>query len=278
MSYTVGQPVKIQTVVNNDLGVPTNATVSLTVTKPDSTTIIPSITNPLTGHYETTVVPNLPGTWLYVWSVTGAVTGVDDGQFEVAPVTIRINSLADLRAHLNKQLANTSDDSELEDIADAAQVMIEREIGDVVPKAYSEYHNGGSHRIVVWNGPIVSVTSIVEHLNGAVLKVLTNSEYRVDGLASTVTRIMGVGYPSLFQGGYQDVLITYVAGRTQPIPANIRLAHKELTAHLWRNTQIGRTRRVRGAVPEDDLSQASPGYSMPNRIREMIGVKKPMVF
>jgi hypothetical protein len=275
MATTLGQPVRIPlSVTDPSTSLPTDATVSVVVTKPDGSTITPSITHPATGEYETIVVPNLAGTWLYVWSVTGAVTGVDDGQFEVTAVQIRINSLADLKAHLNKK--QDADDIELQDVADAAQAMIEREIGAVVPRNYSERYNGGRHRISVANGPILSVTSVVEHLHGTVSKILTSQEYRVG--TQHIDRLTTTGAHWFFQGFSDDVLITYVAGRSQPVAANIRLAHKELTAHLWRNSQIGRTRRTRGQMPEDDMAQASPGFSMPNRVREMIGVKRPMVF
>lgn len=275
MSSILGQPVRIPlSITDPTTGLPTDATVSVIVTKPDGSTITPSITHPSTGEYETIVVPNLAGTWLYVWSVTGAVTGVDDGQFEVTAVQIRISSLADLKTHLNKR--QDTDDVELQDVADAAQVMIEREIGYVVPHTFSERYDGGRYRISLRNGPLLSVTSIAEYLNGSLLRVLTAQEYRVDH--RSVVRLLSSGAHWHFQGGCDDVLITYTAGRTQPVPANIRLAHKELTAHLWRNTQMGRSRRQRGQMPEDDMAQASPAFSMPNRVREMIGVKIPMVF
>lgn len=277
MSSPIGQSVILDTFVKDSNGTLTDATVSLTITKPDGTTVTPSITHPGTGHYQSSTVPNLAGSWLYLWSITGTLTGTDYGQFEVTSPTLRINSLADIKTHLNKASQNATDDAEVQDMADAAQSMIEREIGTVVPKSYVEYHNGGCNRISLWRGPIVSVTSIVENLNGTFLRTLTSQEYRIDAKTSSVVRTLTSGADYAFAGWDEDVVITYVAGRTQPIPANIRLAHKELTAHMWRN-QIGRSRRSRGNVPEDDMSPGLVSFSMPNRIREMIGARKPMVF
>lgn len=274
MSYTVGQQAIITTVARDSGGVPTDATVSVLVTRPDGTTVSPSVAHPGTGQYNATVSVTMPGTFFYLWTASGAAVGVDDGQFDAVAATQRIVSLAEVKKHLNK--TSTDDDEELQDFIDAAQSMIEREIGEVTPKTVSEYHDGGGYSITLWNGPVVSITSVTEYMNGTLLKVLTTNEYRLD-TAGFITRHTSSGAQFPFQGGCDDVLVTYIAGRAQPISPHIRLAAKELTAHLWRNTQLGRTRRGTRAVTDEDAAPSTLNFSMPNRIREILGAKRPII-
>lgn len=277
MSYTVGQQAQLFTVVKDVNDIPIDATISLVVTKPDGSTITPSITHPGTGTYTSAFTVNAAGPWLYVWTASGAATGVDDGQIEVAAQGLRIVGLADVKLHLNKK--DSDDDVELQDFIDAAQAMIEREIGPVTPKTYSEYYDGGCHRITLYHGPISSITSITENLNGQFLRTLTTNEYTIDAVVGSIARILPGGTHYFFQGGREDVVVQYIGGRTYPVDGNIRLAAKELTAHLWRNSQIGRTSRRggRSAVSDDDSAPVSLAFSMPNRVRELLGTGRPIV-
>lgn len=279
MSYTVGAQVDLSTTVKDSSGTLVNATISLVVTKPDGTTTSPSVANPSTGVYTASISATLAGPWLYVWTASGAAVGVDDGQFEVTAQALRIVSLADVKRHMNMSLTDTTNDDEVQDFIDAAQALIEREIGPVVPKTYTERHNGGRCRINVDHGPIVSITSITEYYYGSLLHVLTSNEYVVDYTAGYIDRTLPSGMRFDFQGSINDVVIVYVAGRIVPVGANVRLGAKELTAHLWRNTQLGRTRRSRsGSATDDDSAPIGLGFSMPARVRELIGARKPVIY
>jgi uncharacterized phiE125 gp8 family phage protein len=281
MSYTLGQQVVLTTAVTDVLGTPTNAAMSLTVTRPDGTTLVSgvglTISNTGTGTYSCNVQASQAGTWLYVWTASGAAIGVDDGQFDVLAITRRIASLSDAKLHLNKQ--NTADDVEIQDFMDAAQAVITREVGDVVPTSYTETLNIDGYRLVLTQRPVISVTSVQVYYSASAKVTLDPATYRLDNAAAGIVERTGAGgYPIPFTGQGDTADVTYVAGRTGAVPANIRLAYLELTAHLWRNSQQGRNRRVRGPGPEDDMATVGLGFSLPNRVRELLGPKQPVVF
>jgi uncharacterized phiE125 gp8 family phage protein len=279
MSYTLGQQVVLTTAVTDTLGAPIDATMSLTVTRPDGSTLVSgvglTITHTGVGAYSCNVPTTQAGTYLYLWTASGAAIGVDDGQFDVLAITRRIASLADAKLHLNKQ--NTADDVEIQDFMDAAQAVITREVGDVVPTAYAEMIplDRSSCRLTLSRAPIISVTSVGLWQGGAVPIALASTDYRLYGESGILERING-GYPIPFIG--TDASVSYIAGVSGPVPPNVRLAYLELTAHLWRNSQQGRNRRVRGTGPEDDMAAVGLGFSMPNRVRELLGPKRPAMF
>ncbi len=277
MSYTLGQQVVLATSVTDLTGTPTNATMSLTVTKPDGSTLVSgvglTISNPATGSYTCNVVANQAGTWMYVWTASGAAVGVDDGQYDVLAITRRIVSLADAKLHLNKN--NTADDVEIQDFIDAAQAVVTREVGDVVPTSYTEFLPIDGFRVTLSRRPILSVTSVYLYSGSNTPTLLDPTGYQLYPTTGILERASG-GVPIPWVG--QDVSVTYLAGVAGAVPSNIRLATLELVAHLWRNSQQGRNRRVRGTGPEDDMAAVGLGFSLPNRVRELLGPKKPALF
>lgn len=60
-------------------------TVTITVKKPDATTVTPSIDNPSVGVYTTTVTPgsNEYGRWWYRWRGTGQIQAAGERYFVV---------------------------------------------------------------------------------------------------------------------------------------------------------------------------------------------------
>jgi uncharacterized phiE125 gp8 family phage protein len=277
MSYTLGQQVVLSTTVTDTLGTPTDATMSLVVTRPDGTTLVSgvglTITHPGTGSYSCTVPTTQAGTHLYVWTASGAAVGVDDGQFDVLAITRRIVSLADAKLHMNKN--NVADDVEIQDFIDAAQAVVTREVGDIVPTQYTETLPVDGWRIVLSRRPILSVTSLAVYTGGVSPTVVDPSGYRLSPSTGVIERLNG-GWPIPFTGS--DVTVTYLAGIAGPVPSNYRLATLELVAHLWRNSQMGRNRRVRGTGPEDETQAVGLGFSLPNRVRELLGAKRPAMF
>jgi len=274
MSYTLGQQVRLTTAVTDTLGAPIDATISLVVTRPDNTTLVSgvglTVVHDGLGAYSCNFVVNQPGTWLYLWTASGAAIGTDDGQFDVLSVTRRIVSLADAKLHMNKN--NTADDVEIQDFIDAAQAVVQREVGPVVPTSYTESLPAPSYgcRLVLSHRPVISITSITE--NGV---LLSPAAYRFDPASGIVERVNGRW---LGTGSLADIVPVYLAGRSGPVPPNYRLATLELVAHLWRNSQQGRNRRVRGSGPEDDTATVGLGFSLPNRVRELLGAKQAVIF
>jgi hypothetical protein len=277
MSYTLGQQVTLTTQVTDTLGAPISATMSLVVTLPDGTVLTSpttlTITNPSTGTYACNVPTTQAGTYMYLWTASGAAIGVDDGQFDVLAITRRIVSLADAKLHMNKQ--NTADDAEIQDFIDAAQAVITREIGDVVPTSHTETLPIDGMRIVLSRRPVLSITSLAVWNGGTSPTVMAPSGYQLYPETGIVERTNG-GYAIPWVGS--DITVSYLAGVSGPVPPNVRLACLELTAHLWRNSQQGRNRRVRGTGPEDDTATVGLGFSLPNRVRELLGPKRPAMF
>ncbi len=104
-SYDVGDSYRLVYTLTDAAGVPTNASVVVTVTKPDGTADSAALTNPSTGTYIAAGGCTQVGTWLYTFTATGALTDSEDGSFYVNP-----NARADLYAtvpELREHLGDT---------------------------------------------------------------------------------------------------------------------------------------------------------------------------
>lgn len=273
MSYTVGEQVTVPISVTVD-GVPTNATVSVAVSKPDGSTVSPTVGTTGTGLYEFSVIPDQPSIWGYVATISGAATGRESGEFYVTAAAARVVSLREVKAFLNKDPDQTEDDEELADVIDAAQDMIVRDYGPVLPTVYVERHEVAGPHALLRQRPILGVTSVSRTLYGGTPSVVAPTGYDWDALTGLLWPLSASGARALWSPGYLDV--TYRAGRN-PVAQNYRLAAKELSGHLWRNTQLGRARRQRSGA-DDEAATAGLGYSFPYRVRELLGAKPPWVF
>lgn len=110
--YDVGDLVTLSTAVIDAAGTPTDATMALVVTKPDGTTVSPSITHGATGAYSATQSATAAGVWPYTWTASGTVEAVDAGQFTVADVAPpAYATLAQLKDNLS--IIDTTDDEKL---------------------------------------------------------------------------------------------------------------------------------------------------------------------
>lgn len=152
-----------------------------------------------------------------------------------------IITLAQAKTFLN--ITTTTSDAELTDfIASASQYVVNR-IGPVSGSpTVSEWHDGGSSKIVLrTQSPVQSITSVTETygtvmytLTGITLDsapVATAYGYTVDldrGLI--VRRASGVAVP--FAAGTQNIHVTYVAGFAS-VPADIVEATQYLVKHAW---------------------------------------------
>ena len=164
-------------------------------------------------------------------------------------------------------------DTDLNGVIAAASQMIVNRVGSVAGSpSISEWHDGGSTDILLYNeGPIQSVTSVTESLGSVVYtltqvtldsgSVTTPFGYTVDldqGLL--VRRAAGVAVP--FAGGEQNIHITFVSGYTT-VPADITEACLELVKHLWEPRRGGANRP--GGPPMETAT-----YAMPHRVMEIL--------
>ena len=230
--------------------------VTCTIIEPDGTSVAGSVVNDSTGSYYVDFSPDQVGAHGVQWVVTGANAGTLEESFSVDDITIAPPvSLSTLKAHLN--LTGTTNDDELRSMLNAATAAIEARVGPLTRRPVTEVHNGGVSGILLRQPPALSITSVTE--NGS---TVAGSGYTLSPGGGVVTRVNGYSR-SVWTDGFNNVSITYTAGRTS-IPADIRQAVLELVRHLW-TTQRGQ----QGNRRQDEFI-AGQGYSMPNRVLELI--------
>lgn len=278
MSYEVGSLVTLRVEARDDLGVPTDTTMGIDVTAPDGTVTSPAVTSDGgTGKYKTTVLASMAEDWAYTWLGTGVLQVVQSGQFNVRRPGPMIVSLEEVKKHLNKSLTKHEDDDELRGFIDAAQVVIEDITGPVVPIEYTELYSGlgfaGGKYLILRNRPVASIVSITEDVGGTPISLVeeaglgtTNDFLLMKGEGFVLRRYNG--RTGIWAKGDDNIRVVYRAGR-YPLPANVKLAARELTGHLWRNTQLARG-SIRAAAGADDILAATQGYSLPNRVVELL--------
>ena len=265
MSYLIRQRANLSTQVRNKDGQLTDTTASLVLTRPDGTTVTPTVSHDGVGLYSADVTFDQAGDWLRVWSTTGTVVSVDSGQVHVVAPALQIVGLDEVKAHGN--ITGTQSDNELLDFIGAAQRMIEAEIGPVVRRTVTgEVHpTYGYAPIMLDLAPVLSVTSVQEVVGTTTNAPLAAGLYELDGESGMLTRMFG-GVQGYWSG--REAVVSYVAGRAV-VAENVRLAAKELIIHLWRSTQNMRGGRGRGAG-EPEAAAGPAGFAMPNRVREML--------
>jgi len=103
-TYSLGQNVTLDTSAVDDNGDPIDATLVLTATKPDGTSITPEVSHigdPGSGDYAATFVVDQVNSWSWVWVASGAITASSFGQFDVQdPPAPAYAELAELKEGL----------------------------------------------------------------------------------------------------------------------------------------------------------------------------------
>jgi hypothetical protein len=284
--YDVGDRVNVDTlVVNATTGAPVNATMTVTVVKPDGTllTPTPTINNPSTGAYNVDVDTTLPGNYLVTWIASGAAVGRDAYQFYVQPAGFRLVSVTDAKTHINKSATYTGDDNELRTFIDAAGEIVDYLAGPTVNRSVVEYHDGGDEQIFPDIWPVVDVTEVIETWPGGPGYTLnrlasltspgTGYDYTFDPVTGAITRRVNAWTRS-FVPGVSNIKVTVTAGRAQPWPARIRLASLDLVAYLWRTSQAGRG----AGRPQIGVAEATVdvlGAPVPARVYGMLAGMRP---
>lgn len=237
-------------------------TVTLTITLPDGTPAVPSVTNPSAGVYLCDYSPVQSGLHLVRWVATGANASGFSDIFDVRAATPPyITSLLDAKQFLN--IASGTDDEELRGYIEAATLVVENIVGPVVARTIVEVQNSGQV-IVLNHAPVISLTSLVSVQPGG-------PTYNVGDLdLDPATGI--VRHPIISSIYFWGPLrVTYVAGRRQ-IPANMTLASRIIIGHLWetQRTQMGRTSRG-GRFGTDEISFSPEiGMAVPRRAVELL--------
>lgn len=204
--------------------------------------------------------------------------------------SLHIVTLQDVLTHLRYPSTNDDDNLQLEGFIAAADEVIRAECGDVVPKQYQEYYNGGDVAIYLRHTPVISVNTVIEgwgFTNFELTYTVPNQvpqtslfAYAIDNAnTGKITRrsaanvlIPFVGQPYM-QNSEGNIYVDYVAGQL-PVPANVRLAALELIAHWWQNSQQRQYSAggVSSSFDTDVVDSASTEYyaGVPYRILELL--------
>lgn len=239
MSYDLGHPVPLAITISV-AGVPTDSTLVLTITLPDGVTVVtPAVSHDGTGQYSSTYVTTVAGRHAYTWTASGVV--VDSwgpNVFDVRSATGGpLVSLDDVKNHLSIPLADTSNDEKLRDFIAAATRVVEHYVGACNARTVVDTFTGDWLKPIIFprSQPIISLTSVTElgiTLTQGVDYLLTQ-EGGICRIAGTVN-----SYPRGWVYGVNDVVVTYIAGRSI-IPDNIIEATKALVAVNWRPERGG---------------------------------------
>ena len=181
-------------------------------------------------------------------------------------------TLADARAQLGiTDPSDTSHDTIIQEFIDASTELIEQQVGPITSRSVTETFDGGSQAVVLNYFPLISVDSVTEYNQGTanvlteVTAPFSGDGYRTDLSLGRVVRWSGT-YQTAFCAGWQNVVVTYHAGRSSTPPA-IFEATLLLIQHMWETMQSGRTggkSQMRGNAAQ------LANYVLPYRVLEAI--------
>lgn len=164
-----------------------------------------------------------------------------------------IITLTDVKDFIGIPSGQTTRDAVLTRYIAAATAWATYVSDAIIPTIYTnEVHSGGGPTIVLYNTPIVSVTSIIEYV-GATAYPLTASEagtsqtygYSIDNAAAGIISRRWNGMVGSFLGGRNNVVVTYKAG-FEVIPADIATYVLMDIQALYNMSQQGRRQGSNG--------------------------------
>lgn len=268
MAYDLGDTVvDMWGEVRDATGALTAATgAALTIYKPDGTSETPTVSNPSIGIYGADYVPTAEG--IYQWRLsTASPATAKTGSFYVEPVIERsMISVADGRKQLN--MVSTASDEELRQVLGAATVTVENYLCKAIVRATRvEYRTvrSGDPLILTWT-PVVSITSVAT-VDGATS--WAPSGLFVDPNTGIVTALTGSSPSGL-------LAVTYVAGMALINP-NYREATEIIAQSLWDAKRGTKGSPQAGGLDMPGAGITSFGYSIPNRAKELLGERPPLV-
>jgi hypothetical protein len=171
----------------------------------------------------------------------------------------------DLKIHAN--MTSSVDDSELQDVLDAAIEVVEGLIGPLSsPGQVVETHrNVSSDVLVLKRMPVAGLVSVASRV-GASSTPLTLGDYELDAASGLLRTASG----ARFYGSYT---VTYTSGR-EVLPAAIRLAVLIIAAHLWETQRMpmqdSGPAGFGGMDGIPDAGSAGRGFAIPNRAQELL--------
>jgi hypothetical protein len=229
--YSIGDLVPLSCTVKDANGALADAgAMNLTVTAPDGTSDNRGIqAHVSTGLYGFDYPTTMAGRYMAVWTATGANGGTyTEYAIILATDTQSFVSLRDAKDRCTIPLNDTSHDAQLETMIPACCAVIVGIIGDVLPTPYTETQDGGSATIMLRRFPVskANIVSVVE--NG----VDITSEIVLDEYTGVIIHQVYLYQRKHFRDGYQNIVITYKAGRTTIKPNIVHAALDLIELHM----------------------------------------------
>lgn len=144
-------------------------------------------------------------------------------------------------------------DTVLQEYIDSATVWATYVSDAILPQTFTnEVHSGGGPTIVLFNTPIMTVTSVIEYV-GNVGYTLTEAEaggnlpysYSIDNASAGILTRRWNGVVGNFVGGRNNIVVTYKAGFAV-VPADIKIAVLSDIQVLYNQTAQGRRAGTQG--------------------------------
>jgi hypothetical protein len=265
--HDLGDPITLSFVTSEGGSTVNPTTVTLTLTQPDGTTLLPAVTTTSVGHHQVVVTPTQAGRHVFRWAATGAGARTHMDVFNVREATSQaLVSITDVKAHLNKN--DDVDDEELRRTAEAATGVVERYRREIVARRSftEEFRATSSTRFLVGHYPVDSVTSLV--------RVDGSTTYDPANLVvDSSTGLVTVGSGPALSG---HLRVVYVAGYVV-VPPEFLEATAIIAAYLW-GTQQQPGLGPRGPFATDDtVAPPGMGFVIPRAAADLLGGRAPIV-
>lgn len=170
-------------------------------------------------------------------------------------ITNGLITLAEAKQSLG--ITVTTNDSDIEDYIEAATPVIEQIAGPQYSRNLSFTFDGGSTAVVI------------PHRFTSVVSLLVDGVALADYIARPASGVIYAGTTEgleEFESGVQNVVVTVAVG-SATIPANVKLAARELVRHWW---QQGRQGNRPAFGNEAEAQDAPMGFSVPRRVYQLL--------
>lgn len=203
------------------------ASITLTVTLPDGTTVTPSITHTGTGLYYSNYTFVQEGLHKFQWVTTSPV--ITETDYQNVTVFRSIVSLDDVKSYIN--FDSSANEDILRQMMAAVTELIENVVGNCVVQTFTDERIVGRQATVLKmpHSPLPdedAITSISSMWPGGPVWTNSNNDFMVFPDSGTVQL---VSYMPFYYGPWKA---TYKAGR-KIIPQKIQLAAYESIYDLW---------------------------------------------
>lgn len=280
MSYPLGSIVPLSITVKDAGGTPTAATVALSITQPDGTVTQPAVSTGSAGVYYVDFAATQAGRHLTLWTISGAITASYGDVFEVdSQAILPICSLADIKAHLNIPAAQTTNDSEMLNMALAISDAVESHLGfPIRQRTVIERYDGGGDALalrttacpchVCSQYSVLNVTAVVE--NG--VSLTANVDFFLDERRGMLRRGMfggqfGYSYEWIYLYA-EGISVTYTTGY-KATPPWARQAFLRAMANSWQRTQQRPHPGIAQAAMQDEMPAQNP-FALPYHVTAML--------